>query len=245
MQSRLLISSSEYLQPKRYFALFTSLIGLTVLGPLVEHEEFARHIVGGLMMMTVMLAALSVSASRKLTFIVLMLAVIAAATWVLAFVVPSPLLNKEAFEIASYAANLIFVTTICGIIRKDIYSGAISANRVCGAVCVYILIGFCFAMIHMMILTADQSAYCSSCSRDQLYQQCEVLRSSQRYPIFVYFSFSTLTFAGFGDVVPVSRIARTVSWLEALCGQLYLAVMMARLVGMHIAGIDPTKPKEL
>ncbi len=99
-------------------------------------------------------------------------------------------------------------------------------------------------MIHMMIITMDPDAYRSAYERDQLYPQAQTLSSAQRYPIFVYFSFSSLTSVGFGDVYPVSRVARTVSWLEALCGQLYLAVMMSRLVGMHIMQMEPSKAKE-
>jgi hypothetical protein len=51
----------------------------------------------------------------------------------------------------------------------------------------------------------------------------------------LYFSFATLTTLGYGDIVPVSAIARTLATLEAITGQLYLAVLVARLVGLHIA----------
>ncbi|HMF13670.1 MAG TPA: potassium channel family protein, partial [Gemmataceae bacterium] len=48
-------------------------------------------------------------------------------------------------------------------------------------------------------------------------------------------SFVTLTTLGYGDIVPVSPIARTLASLEAITGQLFLAVLVARLVGLHIA----------
>jgi voltage-gated potassium channel Kch len=50
----------------------------------------------------------------------------------------------------------------------------------------------------------------------------------------MYFSFVTLTTVGFGDVVPVDPVARAAMILEALIGQFYLVVLVARLVGMHI-----------
>jgi hypothetical protein len=51
----------------------------------------------------------------------------------------------------------------------------------------------------------------------------------------MYFSLVCLTTMGFGDIVPVSALARPVAVIEGVFGQLYLAVMIARLVGLHIA----------
>jgi hypothetical protein len=51
----------------------------------------------------------------------------------------------------------------------------------------------------------------------------------------LYFSFVTLTTLGYGDVVPTSPVTRTLASLEAITGQLYLTVLVARLVGLHIA----------
>ena len=52
---------------------------------------------------------------------------------------------------------------------------------------------------------------------------------------FVYFSYTTLTTLGYGDIVPVSSPARSFANLEAIIGQLYLAVMIARLVGVYVS----------
>ena len=51
----------------------------------------------------------------------------------------------------------------------------------------------------------------------------------------LYYSFITLTTLGYGDVVPVSAAARMFAAIEAVMGQLYLAVLVARLVGLHIS----------
>jgi len=50
-----------------------------------------------------------------------------------------------------------------------------------------------------------------------------------------YFSFVTITTLGYGDIQPVTSLARLVSVLEAVAGQLYLVVLVARLVGLHTA----------
>jgi len=51
---------------------------------------------------------------------------------------------------------------------------------------------------------------------------------------FIYYSFVTLTTLGYGDIVPSSELARTVSWLEAVYGQIYLTVLIAQLVALYI-----------
>ena len=53
--------------------------------------------------------------------------------------------------------------------------------------------------------------------------------------LFEYYSFVTLTTLGYGDITPVSRVAQTVSVLEAVVGQLYLVVVIASFVGMYIS----------
>lgn len=50
---------------------------------------------------------------------------------------------------------------------------------------------------------------------------------------FVYFSFITLTTAGYGDIVPLTRAAQALSILEALFGQLYLAILISRLMAVY------------
>ena len=51
----------------------------------------------------------------------------------------------------------------------------------------------------------------------------------------MYFSLVCMTTIGYGDIVPVSDVARPLAVIEGVFGQLYLAVMIARLVGLHIA----------
>jgi hypothetical protein len=52
---------------------------------------------------------------------------------------------------------------------------------------------------------------------------------------FLYYSFVTLTTLGYGDITPVTGLARSLSILEAVIGQLYLVVQVAWLVGVHVS----------
>ena len=53
--------------------------------------------------------------------------------------------------------------------------------------------------------------------------------------LFFYYSFVTITTLGYGDITPVTDVAKSFSFLEAIVGQIYLVVLVARLVGTHIA----------
>jgi hypothetical protein len=50
----------------------------------------------------------------------------------------------------------------------------------------------------------------------------------------LYFSFTTLTATGFGEILPINPLARSMANLESVLGQLYLAILLARLVTMHV-----------
>jgi hypothetical protein len=124
------------------------------------------------------------------------------------------------------AAVDIFVIIYCiwlgSILLMRTFSlGHITRNRVQGAVIVYLLSGFAFALIyHSIYVIAGPSAF-------------KGLVSSQRTE-FMYFSMTTLTTLGYGDLTPVNVYARSLTSLEALYGQLYPAILIARLVSMEI-----------
>ena len=52
---------------------------------------------------------------------------------------------------------------------------------------------------------------------------------------YIYFSFVTLSTLGYGDISPASEIARSLVYLEAICGQFYIAILVASLVGAHMS----------
>jgi hypothetical protein len=244
MTPKVFKAAAEMLGPKHYVALLASTIGLTVIAPLVEHYIWARAAVGALIIFVLLTASFAVGSGHA-AFKNFLLAALTAVMWTLAFTCNIAPFNTVYFGIASYAVALLFFLTTCSIMWQDIFSGVVTVNRICGAVCIYILVGFCFAMVHMMVVLADPSAYKDNSVTTQPISSTEVLSAERRYPIFVYFSFCTLSTLGYGDIVPVSRLARSISWVEGLTGQLYLAILVARLVGLHIAGAAPHRLESL
>ncbi len=232
-------SSRQLLYSKRYYALLASLVGLAFVAPLVEHHLLSRIVIGVLLVISLLSAAQSVRRTMRLDVKSLILAGGASLSWVMAFWVNTCPFNTIYFKLASLSMVLVFFGIIGRDILQDVLSGRVNANRICGSVCVLILIGFCFSMIHMMIHICDPQAYKDNSSTSAI-----PATGHEGYPQFAYFSFCTLTTVGYGDVVPVSRLARCIACLEALIGQLYLVILVSRLVGLHIAGSVPEDEKQ-
>jgi hypothetical protein len=100
-------------------------------------------------------------------------------------------------------------------------SSALVDDRVYGGVAVYLLLGILFAVVHHRIGAMSADAYRNV---------AQTQSTSLNWADFLYFSFSSMTTAGFGDIVPVSAAARCATSAEAVIGVLYPAVLIARLV---------------
>ncbi len=104
-------------------------------------------------------------------------------------------------------------------------TGPIDANRLSGAISIYLLLGLIWAVAYVGVLEVDPHAFNGNEAGPWL----------ESIPEFVYFSFVSLTTLGYGDISPATPIARFVVYLEAILGQLYLAIMVAGLVGIGIS----------
>lgn len=224
---------SKELYARRYYGLLASIVGLTVLAPIIEHGFWARMLVGSLMFVTLWTASVAVSNRNGMDSRTLVLAGAAGALWGLGFFAEMMPFDPLYLHYLTYAVILFFFGNVGRIMLEDILQGEVTTNRICGGVCVFILIGLCFAMLHMMVAAGDPTAYRDS--SNLVKHGNEILSREYNYPLFTYFSFCTLSTVGYGDMVPVSRLARSCSMIEAMTGQLYLAILVARLVGLHIA----------
>jgi hypothetical protein len=234
MYNKLVITVREVLGPRHYLALLISLLSLTIIAPLVDHDLWTRVIVSVFLVLSLLTATMAVNESQRMAFVSFFLVGLSGIMWTASFMCNIFPFNTAYFQIFAFAVTLLFFITIANVMWRDIFSGSATANRICGAVCLYLLIGFCFAMLHSMVALNNPSAYKDSLLPDKSPIIDKAFSARQHYPIFMYFSFCTLSTVGYGDIVPVSRLARSIAWIEAVTGQLYLAILVARLVGMHI-----------
>jgi voltage-gated potassium channel len=213
----------------RHLALLISILLLFVVAP------FVVHLHDGILVMNVISAAVLVAGSyalseRKHLFaiaIVLSAITIIGTGLLLAFRQPWALLISHSSVVVLVA---FFSVTILSYVLG---SGRVTSDKIFAAICVYMLIGYGWTFVYSILLELEPQSFIAT---------SEVARNNyvDRILQLRYFSFMTLTTVGYGDIVPRSPAARTMTILQAVMGQFYLVALVGRLVGLHIVhGSDP------
>jgi voltage-gated potassium channel len=135
-------------------------------------------------------------------------------------------------ELSAFAASAIFVVyTMAIIVVQLVHVQIVSVHTITGALSLYLLLGILGGLLFAIIETAVPGSLAYNAGGSLTH----IERTVDLFPPMLYFSFTTLTTLGFGDLYPVSATARAVAILEAVAGQMYLVVMVAVLVSMFAA----------
>jgi voltage-gated potassium channel len=116
--------------------------------------------------------------------------------------------------------------------RKIASTNTISGNRIIGAICVYFMLGVIWALTYALLEFVIPGSFSGLVDDANLPQN----------PDWVYFSFVTLTTLGYGDILPLTYLARALAFMEAVVGQFYIAILVAGLVSAHITEKQSVKP---
>jgi len=139
------------------------------------------------------------------------------------------LLEYEAVDLTASALSVAWLTYAIVLIIAYLFQRRdVTINTILGAMVAYLLAAVAFAMVFQVIELQSPGSFSGF---PEAASEIEGRLSSAT----MYFSLVCITTMGFGDIVPLSDIARPIAVIEGVFGQLYLAVMIARLVGLHIA----------
>ncbi len=122
---------------------------------------------------------------------------------------------------------LFYFFTALLILSYILKSSRVTGDVLYGAVSVYLLIGGAWYAIYTVIYSLHPGSFIIAAIHN--------IDGVINWSDFLYFSFSTLTTLGYGDVIPVTSSARSFAMLEAIVGVMYLAIIISRLVGLYIA----------
>ena len=125
--------------------------------------------------------------------------------------------------LVDFCAILFFAFTIIIILSALLKENKVTLDVIYGAVAVFLLMAVMWAFIFDVIETLQPGSF-----------QVTADYAQGTRVHFVYYSFVTITTVGYGDILPVSPIARAFSILEMVVGQFYLIILIARLVGINI-----------
>jgi hypothetical protein len=136
-------------------------------------------------------------------------------------------------SLALAATVVLIAYCIYCVLRYVLQAYAITHDQIYAGICVYLMLGFAFGSTYYLISILSPGCFVANNTRI----------AAGGAPDLMYFSFVTLATLGYGDITPVTKIARFLAELEALAGMLYIAIFMARLVTMYSApGGDPDLP---
>jgi hypothetical protein len=218
----------EALNEKPYRNIFIALAVIILIDALAPNT-LARGRFADLMLAALLVAALVETVRSRHN-----------AIWALILGLPAVLLRLfSAFNDDSTAMNTTIAVVTASFLGFLIWNllhdladgGRPTSERIFGALCAYVFIGLLFAVCYAHMEYRQPGTFATS----QTVFAEDALTESNLFPLFTYFSFVTLTTLGYGDISPVAEHARTLVWFEALLGQLYLAVMVAGFVAVHIS----------
>ena len=196
-----------------------------VFVPILPRDAGGAIIIKGIYSLMLLTGILSVTRERKILIGISIFAAIAFFINWLSQVEPTvPILI--AHDLCAIFFNLFFASAI---LIKTFAKGEITFHRIVGAVVVYLLVGLIFTYVfHAIYLSEGPSSFNNI--------------KDTGLKDFAYFSFTSISTMGYGDITPVHPLARSLANFEALLGQLYPAILIARLVSMEFE--SSTKKKE-
>jgi hypothetical protein len=204
----------------RFMRLLVLLLGLLVLSPLFE-EYFKLRLLGDLFFTAIFIyASYSLSRSKALAAAAVSLAV---PTMVLFWV--KPFYNAAWVEIFGGLCGVAFMVIISAAILHHIFlEQNVNADLIAGAIVVYLNMALMWSLLYDVLEAAHPGSF-----------KFPEGTTQPRGEMSLYFSLVTITTVGYGDITPVTRVARAFANLEAVVGQLYLVILVSWLVGMYVS----------
>ncbi len=222
-ESRVLIAQTW--ESQLNLSLFLGLVVFTVfVMPVLGLERPSARFVRDVVFSVILISGVAIGWGERTLFV--FSSFIAAVALIIrwsAWYIPT-----DTFSLWREASTLASIMLVCVILLSQILrAGNMTAARVQGAIAVYLLLGLAWAhgyeIVNRLIPDSFHTSVGSFSSVSEWY----------------YYSYSTLTTLGYGDIVPIKQVSRSLATGEALTGQLYLTVLIARLVALEVMSWKP------
>lgn len=195
------------------FNFMCSLLILLILTAVLESYQYSYIVLNTLSTIVIIAGVYAASENKRSIYILLVLAL--------------PWFISEWFFLTSpntvFLSFFFFLYVTFTLLNMIIKTKEITQNTLYGAVCAYLLLGLLWASIYGLI---------NELSPGSIFQGSGVTGKMTTNDI-IYFSYTTLTSLGYGDITSVTPAGRIMSVLEAVIGQLFIAFMVARLIGIY------------
>ncbi len=205
--------------------LFVSLLLFLLSHPVfADQESLSLDILFSAMLIA---GAYAVSHQRRVLVIAIVLALPTLALWWGIRVVPS----TPAVLVGLILSTVFFLFVLIVLLHNIINRDQVGADVIYAAMSAYLLLGVTWSFFYALMEIITPGAF----NFGALGTQLESGAPHGQLRLLTYYSLVTLSTLGYGDITPVTSLARSFSAMEAVTGQLFIAVLLARLVGLHIA----------
>ena len=213
--------ANQWLRRYGTVELLLAITAMFVLLPFVEQLQSGALIESILLSIVLISAVLAVAGEKRVLIVALILALpTLLARWVHHF--RPDLLPPEIFLVGGIA---LVVLVIASLLRFVMTASSVTTDVLSAGVSAYLLLGVAWTFGYWLVAEVIPDAFAFNAS----------IKGEMSIKGFdgLYFSFITLTTVGYGDISPVSKVARMLAATEAITGPLYLAVLIARLVALR------------
>jgi hypothetical protein len=220
---------TQAIQPKqdssltrhRFFLLFVFLLATLILFPYAEASHYGSYAFRVIASFAIVVSVYAANVHRSLLIFAIVLAIPALFERIVL-----PKLDSHSFFIFNILLTLVFDIMIVVIIFRHVLAEREpTSETIFGALCIYLLVGFTFASVYGLVAAFQPNAF-------YLDPHTNLHTVPDRFDL-IYYSFATMTSLGAAGITPVSSPARSFSILEAILGVLYLAVLIAGLIGAY------------
>ena len=129
--------------------------------------------------------------------------------------------------------TVLYLLLVNAAIMWDVLRGGrVTAQTLIGAACAYLLVGLTFCYVFLLIHSIGGVNVIHADSGEA--GPAALHPVGQEIDEYIYFSYVTLSTLGYGELIPSTPMVRVLAVAESMVGQLYLAMLVARLVGLHI-----------
>lgn len=215
------------------FLLISLFLLLFVVYPLSRTGWIAKYLLEVLLVLVTISGVYALSDRGRLLFwcvVALALLSFGMRLW------PYAQLDRTAL-LLSAASTMLFLIAVTGaVLYRVLRQGPITPQRIQGAVAVYLMLGLIWALAYSLVFLCDPTSFGIGHSPEGELDFGEI--QTHGMSRLIYFSFVTMTTLGYGDIAPHGRPAENLAILQALTGQIYLVVIMARLVSLAVTTRD-------
>lgn len=220
----------EYHREFRFKALLICLVVLLISLPIITISDTLEYLIGSIYSISLLLTVYVLAENKKLLILGLLLAIPSFIINLTDIIIINKIVTFNIRLISQLCVDSFVILFLLNYIFK---TKRVTPNILFASVCIYLLLGVAWSIAYTMVELNIPGSFAGVKSISTF----RGIDSAMDHYLstFIYFSYITLTTLGYGNIYPLNATGNALAATEAVVGQLYIALLIGRLLGMHIA----------